>query len=142
MGKIIVGREKSRVFETTTGFEGRKAPQKRGPLSIEEQRALASKLIEGKPENQWVGILLSHGLKDVADEVNESLVKKALAEQQAKAESMKAKEEADSKPSEDAQEPAQDDVKPSDTETPAQDDSKPSETKKSSRKGNGGKSKK
>lgn len=79
MGKIIVGKEKAREFESLTGYEGRKAPSKKG-MTIGEQRVMAEKLIKGLPEEKWVGTLLAHGLKDVADEVNRSLVEKARYE--------------------------------------------------------------
>lgn len=79
MGKIIVGKEKARSFESLTGYEGRKAPSKKG-MTIEEQRAMAEKLVKRLPEEKWVGTLLAHGLKDVADEVNRSLVEKARYE--------------------------------------------------------------
>lgn len=79
MGKIIVGKKKAREFESLTGYEGRKAPSKKG-MTIGEQRVMAEKLIKGLPEEKWVGTLLAHGLKDVADEVNRSLVGKARYE--------------------------------------------------------------
>lgn len=110
MGKIIIGREKRRDFESLTGYEGRKAPGKRG-MTIEEQRAMAEKLLKGVPESQWVAVLMSHGLNDVADEANRALAEKAAweAEVRARAAAEKAeKEAAEKEPAEDGAQPEED----------------------------------